>query len=217
MSDGQSTVDIAWNNLLRAEHGERMARNWAPSKLDNATKARVAAARSLHRMGVDISAMRRERIDAAVAFMASELAAEGVRATVRRSGTRILVESPDIIGQTSNPVDGFIAWAKARGVAWRSSSWHGGAPASVLVFALEVPNQEPFPYDIEDKATESDDERRVTDAAEQVVLDLGRSVVGLLSRSPACQRTSSEELSEVIERAFGNGGPNAFDWRDWSG
>ncbi len=223
MSDGQSTVDIAWERLLRAEYAERMARNWAPSQVDVAAKKRTAAAQALHKMGIDISATRRERIDAAVIIMAEALATDGVRASVRRAGTRILVESPDLIGQGSVPLDGFIAWARARGVGWHGSSWHGkrGEPASVLTFELE-PTEQGLPFGFDERRTETDEERRLSETSKQVEIDIGRSAIGLVIPKPAYQSTSDEEWDSLVADmvwAWGTGGtgPCRHDWESWSG
>lgn len=140
MSD--SIVDLAWNNFLRAEYEEEQIRRAAPGALPAATKKRVAAARALAALGVDISLMRRVRIDVAVAGLGQKLAQCGVRATVKRKGTRIIVESPEKIG--SDPLPGpVLKWADASGVKWTSSTWPhmDGEPVSVLSFRLVAPGQ----------------------------------------------------------------------------
>lgn len=224
MSDEHSTVDIAWNRLLRAEHDVQEARNWAPSRLNAAAKKRTAAAQALHRMGVDISAMRRERIDAAIAIMADMLATEGVRASVRRAGTRILVESPDLIGQDDVPLDGFIAWAEGRGIGWHGSSWHGrkGEPASVLTFELEPTGQAGFSFGVEERPKETDEERKLSEASKQAEVDIGRAAIGLAVPRPTYQPTSAEKMDATVAAmvwawGIGGKGPSLCDWEEWSG
>lgn len=225
MSDEHDTASIAFNDLLRAEYAERQSARWAPEHLPKATRKRIAAAQALHRMGVDISLMRVHRIDAAASVLARRLATDGVQATVKRKGTRVVAECSQKFA-ASEP---FRKWALGQGISWTST--HSGhrehEPASTLEFRLAAPGHETWlpegsPTRSNAQPLASDEQKRVDDACEtaaDAVIAAGRVVLER-SLSVRHQPTSSERweaLARRIMEGAGNIGPCHSDWREWSG
>lgn len=204
MSDEHDTASIAFNDLLRAEYAERQSARWAPEHFPKATKKRIAAAQALHRMGVDISLMRVQRIDAAASVLARRLAADGVQATVKRKGTRLVAECSQKFA-ASEP---FRKWALGQGISWTST--HSGhrehEPASTLEFRLVAPGQEtwvpegsPTRSDSPDLGTASQDRLwSACNSADEAVIGAGRAVIEHGLRDAKYEPSRAERFEKTV-------------------
>lgn len=197
MSDAKSSIEIAWDVFLAAEHFERMCFSWAPSRADAATERRVVAARALHRMGIDISLMRWERAGSARDMLAEHFALLGIVALVGRKACLIVAELPARLARAEE--ESAERWSRERGIVWVTSTYHhapdGVDAGATMTFRLGA-SKETFPQfdppETPTRRTEQDEERTKYCMA-------GRSLLG----ERRYEATFREKMGVLARRIMG--------------